>query len=145
MKQFKNILMIAVTTVILSGCVNEKLPKADSIFLNPNGNFTLHINNLSEAINPVDVQVLIDDELVVSEYVPRTGDQYDDFQHIKMSLPKGNHRIQIWSTLGVTTNESDFVITNQNAGLIGFWFAPHYGQSNAYFSFSTFEGELLLD
>ena len=131
--------------VMISACTHSRLPEANGKYLNPDGDFTLHINNLSEAINPVDIRVLINDELVVSEYIPRTGDQYDDFQHIKMSLPKGNYRFEIYSDLGATTNISDVVITNQNAGLIGFWFAPHYGQTNAHISFNTFEGELMLD
>lgn len=126
-------------------CVQGDLPLASGTFLNLNGKFTLHINSLSAAINPVDVRVLIDNELVVSEYISRTGDQYEDFRHVKMSLPQGDHHIAIGSNLGATTNMFDFVISNQNAGIIGFWFSPEHEQTNAYFSFSTFEGDLMLD
>jgi hypothetical protein len=109
--------------LLLAGCGGEeKLPKADSDLLDPNGNFTLYVTNQSYAIDRVDIRVEIDDALVVSEYF-NVGTQHT-FEPFKLTLSQGMHKIHVWSELGDVELTDDFDTTDHDVGVAMFWHNP---------------------
>jgi Rap1a immunity proteins len=126
----------------------SKISNVSSKMLDPDGAFTLYVNSQSHKIDPVDVQVEIDGELVIS----------DDFSHdecgigghcfrpFKLSLPKGRHRIHVWSKKGATEMMRKFDIQDHDVGVVIYWYHPaHHGQATyRKFEFTTQKGPLQI-
>jgi len=136
--------IVATVMMVLVGCGDPKLPTASSKLLTPNGGFTLFVSNQSFAIDPVDVRVEIDGELVVSDYF-RVGTQHT-FVPFKLSLSVGKHRIHIWSTKGGAQLMEEFEIKDQYVGVVTYWYYPrsHYSPTPRKFKFRTQNGPLTI-
>jgi hypothetical protein len=121
------------------------LPKVTSSLLDPKGVFTLFISNQSFAVDPVDVHVEIDGEIVVRDYF-RVGTQHT-FVPFQMNLTQGKHKIKIWSERGKAELTQEFDLRDQDIGVVEFWYYPdsHYDPTPRSFSFSTRKGPLLID
>lgn len=134
----------AVVLLPLSGCGDHKLPAVSSKLLDPDGGFTLYVSNQSFAINPVDVLIEIDGELVVSDYF-RVGTQHT-FVPFKLSLSKGKHWIRIWSKKGDSELSTEFDLNDHEVGVVTFWYYPksHYNSTPRKFEFSTQKGPLMI-
>lgn len=138
-------IVAAVALLLFSGCGGPELPAASSELLNPNGGFTLFVTNQSFAIDPVDVRVEIDGELVVSDYFS-VGTQHTVVP-FKLSLSKGKHRIRIWSTKGDAQLTTDFELEDHDVGVVTYWYYPksHYSPTPRQFDFGTLKGPLMIE
>ncbi len=139
-----HIAVVAVTALALTGCGAPRLPVANSELLDSNGCFTLFVSNQSFKIDPVDVRVEIDGELVVSAYF-WVGSQHT-FVPFTLSLSKGAHRIHIWSTKGDAELSTEFELEDHDVGVITYWYYPksHYEPTPRHFNFGTQKGPLLI-
>ena len=131
--------------LVLTGCADPELPKASSRLLDTNGGFTLYVSNHSSAIDPVDVRVEIDGELVVSDYVHYgTGHTVVPFG---LSLTRGKHRIRIWSAKGDAELSREFELIDHDVGVVNYNYYPE-SQDNPVprkFEFGTQKGPLWID
>lgn len=136
--------LVATVLLTLGGCGDPELPKPSSKLLDPNGAFTLFVSNQSFAINPVDVRVEIDGELVISDYFP-VGTQHT-FIPFKLSLAEGKHRIRVWSEKGDAEKVAEFEVKDHDVGVVTYWYYPksHYNATPRKFEFSTQKGPLLI-
>ncbi|MEX1230464.1 MAG: hypothetical protein WEB58_09495 [Planctomycetaceae bacterium] len=125
--------------------VNDRaLPKANSKLLDPNGNFMLYVSNQSFEINPVDVRVTIDGELVVSDDF-RVGTQHT-FVPFTLSLSEERHQVHIWSEKGDAELSKEFELKDHDVGVITFWYYPksHYTPTPPKFDFHTQKGPFAI-
>jgi hypothetical protein len=125
--------------------MDPALPAANSRLLDANGAFTLFVSNQSCAIDPVDVRVEIDGELVVSDYF-HVGTQHH-FVPCRLSLPQGKHRVRIWSAKGDADLSTEFELKDHDVGVVTYWYYPesHYNPTPRKFDFSTQKGPLMID
>ncbi len=115
----------AAALVALAGCGSRSLPPmpvADGSLLSPGGGFTLYVSNQSVDIDPVDVRVEIDGELVVSDYF-RVGSGHF-FEPFTLALANGKHHIRIWSERGKVELSKDFTLSGEDTGVVTFWHNP---------------------
>jgi hypothetical protein len=137
-----NCIAIVVLAIAPAACGLPKLPVPESRLLDPKGDFTLVVTNQSFAIDPVDVRVEIDGELVVSDYF-RVGSQHT-FVPFQLALGKGTHKIRVWSERGATDLVQNFDLTTEDIGVIEFWYYPksHHPPTPQMFRFSVQKGPL---
>jgi hypothetical protein len=126
------------------GLPNPELPSATSTLLDPDGNFTLWVSNQSYAINPVDICVEINGELVISSYFD-VGTQHT-FVPFKLRLNNGKHTIRIWSTKGAAELSMEFDLNNGRVGVITYWYYPetHYDPTPRKFDFKIQNAPLMI-
>ncbi|MHC4712506.1 MAG: hypothetical protein ACYTAN_04440 [Planctomycetota bacterium] len=113
--------------------------------MDASGGFTLWISNQSFAIDPVDVRVEIDGELVVSDYF-HVGTQHT-YVPFTLALPKGKHRIRTWSVEGNAEFSMEFEIEDHDVGVVTYWYydESHYSPTPRKFNFHTQKGPLLIE
>lgn len=128
-----------------AGCHNPKLTTASSRLLDPNGNFTLYVSNQSFAIDPVDVRIHLDGELVVSDYF-HVEDQHT-FVPFKLSVAKGKHHIKVWSDKGDAEIERDFELADQDIAVVMYWYYPksHYNPTARQLHLEIRKGPLMIE
>jgi hypothetical protein len=123
---------------------DPELPSASSKFLDPNGIVTLYVSNQSFAVDPVDIRVEIDNELVVSEYF-RVETQHS-FEPFKLSLPQGKHIIHVWSIKGQADMQTEFEMLDNDVAVITYWYNPK-SKNNSYprhFGFKIQKSPLII-
>jgi len=130
--------------IVLAGCGDPELPSANNKLLDPNGGFTLYVSNQSFAIDPIDVRVEIDGELVVSDSF-HVGTQHT-FVPFKLSLSQGKHTIRIWSVKGKAHLSAEMELTDHDVGVVTYWYYPksHYSPTPRKFDFRTQKGPLMI-
>ena len=137
---------VLVMFVLLSmGCNDPTHPQATSSLLDPKGAFTLYVSNQSFAVNPVDVHVEIDGEIVVRDYFwVETQHTFVPFQ---MNLAQGPHKIRIWSEKEAVKLTKKFDLKDHDIGIVQFWYYDdsHYDPTPRSFSFSTQKGPLIIE
>jgi len=153
MRVIRNAIVAAL--LVLTGCADPapriassgdpELLEPSSRLLDADGGFTLFVSNQSFAIDPVDVRVEIDGELVVSDYF-HVGDQHH-FVPSRLSLLQGKHRIRIWSAKGEAELSTEFELKDHDVGVVTYWYYPesHYNPTPRKFDFSTQKGPLMID
>ena len=143
MRVIRNAILAAL--LVLTGCADPELPEPNSRLLNANGGFFLSITNQSFAIDPVDVRVEIDGELVVSDYF-HVGDQHR-YVSSRLSLPPGKHRIRIWSAKGEAELSTEFELKDHDSGVVAYSYdpKPHDKPTPRKFEFRTQKGPLMID
>ena len=129
---------------LLSACSQApKSQSTDSVqtapeegkFLDPEGDFTLHVSNQSFAITPVDIRIQIDGQTVVN------GDFDVENQHnwktFKLALAPGKHVLFVSSTKGEAELVKEFQVEGEQWAVIDFWYYPesHYSPTPRKFSF----------
>ncbi len=145
MPKMVHVMIPAVVLLTLTGCGDPELSAPSSSLLDPNGNFTLFVSNQSFEIDPVDVRVEIDGELVVSACFA-VGTQHS-FVPFVLSLSEGKHQIRIWSKKGDAELSTEFELEDHDVGVITYWYSPrrHYEPTPRHFNFRTQKGPLLID
>ena len=131
--------------VVMVGHRDPELPTANSKLLDPNGKFTLFVSNQSYAIDPVDIRVTIDGELIISAYF-NVGTQHSNFP-FKLSLPPGTHRIRAWSVKGNAELEKEFNPGDHDVGVITYFYYPksHSDPTPRQLNFRTQKGPLMIE
>lgn len=111
-----NIFNILVLTALFgfSGCRAGSLSPINSKLLDPQGKFTLDVGNFSSKINPVDIRVEIDGELVIHEYFSHRRQLGQRLKSFKFSLQPGKHHINISSVKGAAKLSRDFEVTSEH-------------------------------
>lgn len=129
----------------LTGCGDPELSTASNSLPDSNGNFTLFVSNQSFEIDPVDVRVEIDGELVVSADFA-VGTQHS-FVPFELSLSEGKHQIRIRSKKGDAELSTEFELKDHDVGVVTYWYSPrrHYEPTPKHFKFRTQKGPLLID
>jgi hypothetical protein len=145
MSKIVHVTIPAVVLLTLTGCGDPELSTASSSLPDSNGNFTLFVSNQSFEIDPVDVWVEIDGELVVSADFA-VGTQHS-FVPFELSLSEGKHQIRIWSKKGDAELSTEFELKDHDVGVITYWYSPrrHYEPVPKHFKFRTQKGPLLID
>lgn len=84
---------------------------------------TLFVSNQSFAIDPVDITVKIDDEIVVNKnfYV---GSQHN-YSAIDISLTGGSHTIKVNSKNGDAVLKQDFFVFTRSYLRLEYWYYPN--------------------
>jgi hypothetical protein len=133
-----NILVLAVLFGF-SGCRARSLSPINSRLLDPQGKFTLDVGNFCSTINPVDIRVEIDGELVIHEYFRHRHQlgHMHKMKNFKISLQPGKHQIKVSSTKGAAKLSKDFEVTGEHwAHLL---YSVHPQSSHKQFIFSIRE------
>jgi hypothetical protein len=86
---------------------------------NQNGNFILYVSNQSSAIDPVDIKIFIDGEVVVEQNFSQNGGH--NWKKFQLSLSKGIHSIYAVSIKGEVKLEKEFEVKDKH------WVAIDYG------------------
>ena len=138
-------MIVATVLLTIIGCEELELPAANSKLIDPNGGFTLFVSNQSFAIDPVDILVEIDGELVVSDYF-HVGTQHS-FVPFTLSLSAGTHRVHIWSEKGDAEMRIQFELVEHDVGVVTYWYYPksHYNPTRRQFNFRTQKGPLMIE
>jgi hypothetical protein len=138
------VIIMALLHVAAAEQSDPQLPAANGKLLDPNGNFTLYVSNQSFAIDPVDVRVEIDGELVVSEYF-KVGSQHS-FKTFRLFLSKGTHRIHIWSEKGEANLTKEFELKDYDKGVVTYFYYPdtHYSPTPRQLHFEIHKGPLMI-
>ena len=148
------LLGVAVLLSLRPPAANSSLPESrehpapspvTSGLLKTSGNFTLFVTNQSFAIDPVDVHVEIDGQLVVNDSFP-VGDAHH-FVPFQLSLAKGQHRMRVWSERGGATLSEVFTLNNEDIGVVTYWYSPppHYEPAPRQFDFELRKGPLHIE
>ena len=117
----------------LAGCGQQSQPISD--LLDPEGNFTLYVSNQSFAIDPVDVKIFIDNQIVVDQ------DFYVESQHswqvFQLSLVPGKHTLRAKSRKGKARLEKTFDVKGRHWAVVDFFYYPrtHYSPTPKKFTF----------
>lgn len=129
------VLLLAVV-LAFGNCGKKTPPQGESKLLDPKGNFTLYVSNLSFAITPIDIQVDIDGEIVVHEYFD-VGNQHN-LKAFKLSLQLGHHRLKVSSVRGEAELSQEFEVKGVHWATIGYWYYPksHYNPTPKHFTFN---------
>lgn len=111
----------------VSGCDDAHICEA--------ANFSLYVSNQSFAIDPVDIEILIDGEPAV------TGDFFVEGQHnwhkFHFELAPGEHTLTAKSVTGDVDLERTFEVTDRHWAVVDFWYYPdsHYEPTPPSLSF----------
>jgi len=97
------------------------------------GNFILYVSNQSFAINPVDIAILIDGKLAVSDHF-EVKDQHNWIQY-QFLLNNGEHTIEITSKKGKAALKQTFEIKGKHWACVDYWYYPHDKDHNKIFTF----------
>jgi hypothetical protein len=88
----------------------------------PMGNFTLSVSNQSTAIPVVDISVMIDGRLAISDSFS-IGSGHNVITY-RFSLPKGKHELTALTSKGQTQQQATFSIQDKHWMTIIYWFHP---------------------
>lgn len=91
------------------------------------GNVTFLVSNQSFDISPVDIEVLIDEQVAIRGEFDVQGDQLPqhNLQQFRFQLEKGKHTIIISSVKGDAQLDREFEVTGSHAVIIIYWYNPN--------------------
>jgi hypothetical protein len=113
----KLILLILFGFIALNGCAATNG--------NENGiNFILYVSNQNLDVNPVDIMVYIDDELVIDKEFDATGERtpQHNWQKFEFNLTEGQHRLIVESIKGSAKLEKEFMLKGKQWAVIDYWY-----------------------
>ena len=89
----------------------------------PDGNVTLRVSNQSFDVNPVDIAIAIDGELVVRAEFDVAGEQpaQHNWQTFRYRVPEGRHSLVASSTRGRARLEADVEVKDHVVVAIAHW------------------------
>ena len=100
----------------------------DKIFSeNKNGNFTLYISNQSFAVNPVDIQVYIDDDQIIDQKFDVSGERgvpQHNWIPFHFKASPGSYRLHVESKKGEAVLDTTFEIKDKHWAVIDYWNYP---------------------
>lgn len=134
-----HILVVLILIIIIGGLViflnqREKSPTlmtspATELPQDQNGNFILYVSNQSPAIDPVDIKILIDGEVVVEQEFHHGGG-HKNWKKLQFSLSKGEYTIYAISLKGEAKLEQQFEVTDKHWAAVGYSYYPLPNQTN---------------
>lgn len=101
------------------------------------GNFTLYVSNQSFAIDPVDIDVYLDDTLVVVGDF-EVGSQHSWYE-FDFALTPGAHTLRAVTRAGKAELEETFEIEAKRYGVLDFWYYPDGETTPRQFSFDLYD------
>ena len=155
MKTWLRWVVLALPILLAIGCggVNSSAPDAEKAtsttaastetslsLLDPTGNFTLYVSNQSSEVNPVDITVAIDGQVLVDKsFEVGSGHNYD---HIVLRLPPGTHTLVAYSEKGEARVERSFEVTDEQTAFVDYVYhsGAHGTPAPRQMHFWTFEG-----
>jgi len=84
--------------------------------------FTLSVCNQSKAVSPIDIRVSIDGEVKIDEEFA-VGRQLN-WKRFEMTLPVGEHRIEVVSQEGDARLDELFVLAGKQDADLQYWYYP---------------------
>lgn len=101
------------------------------------GNFTIYVSNQSFAIDPVDIDVYVDDTLVVvGDFEVGSQHSWYDFE---FALTPGTHTLRAVTRAGKAELEETFEIAGKRYGVLDFWYYPDGETTPRQFSFDLYD------
>jgi hypothetical protein len=119
MKAALKVPIILVLAIILCGCVRSTKPQFTQEIDQPEANFILYVSNQSLEKPEVDISVIIDEKMVVSDFFLVKNQHY--WKIYSLRLPLGNHQLSVKADNGTYKLERSFDITNKHWAVISFW------------------------
>ncbi len=120
------------------GCTYSQIGVVDSNLLDPQGKFTLYVDNGSSAISPVDIQVEMDGQTVVHGHFWRgRRNPTPGRRAFKLALEPGMHKLHVVSTRGEAELSREFQVKGELWASISYRYDPdsHYNPTPKHFSF----------
>jgi len=130
--------------LVLIACGSPQPPRAVRPVV-AEGDFTLYVSNQSFAIDPVDIDVLLDGALAI------TGDFEVGSQHswheFRFQLGLGEHDLRAHSQRGQAELSRKVPISGRHWAVINYWYYPptHYDPTPRQFSFLLSDQPLSFD
>jgi hypothetical protein len=115
-------LTTALPILLLAACRGGPHQHQPTGLLDPQGNVVLYVSNQSFAIDPVDIEVAIDGQVVVAEEFP-VRDQHHNVP-FRLRLAPGRHRFSATSRKGEATLTGAFVVDGKHWGALCYWYYP---------------------
>ena len=111
-------------------------------------NITLLVSNQSIDINPVDIEIRIDNRLAVHANFDSSGVQpsQHNWESFHFQLENGDHTIVISSEKGEARLEKTFEVNSVHTVTIAYWYdaSDHRTKSAKFFTFNIVEGSVGL-
>ena len=85
-----------------------------------NPTFTLFVSNQSFDLDPVDIEIELDDQLAVTGNF-EVGSQHSWFE-FEFALASGNHEIRVTTADADTALDKPFEISGRKYGVVNFWY-----------------------
>lgn len=87
---------------------------------------TLYLSNQSLETSPVDVEVRVDGEVVLSRELEVGNDvqAQHQWQEVRLTLESGEHRIEVCSRRGEAVLEETFEIDGPRWATLAYWSSP---------------------
>lgn len=94
-----------------------------------NHDFILSVSNQSSNVDPVDIKISIDGEVIVNhDFIWATGHYAERFQ---LSLSKGIHEIYIESIKGKAELKEEFEVKDKHWASVDYWYIPEESSYNS--------------
>jgi hypothetical protein len=133
MKTGFRLVVLALTLFLATGCAGGKTPSSSTgeepsgvstettqSLLDPEGNLTLYVSNQSSEIDPVDIEILIDGEVVIDRDFAVEGGH--NWSGVVLRLLPGTHTLLIRSHKGKASMERSFEVTGRHWAVINYWY-----------------------
>jgi hypothetical protein len=119
----------------------------DSALLDPSGNIVLYVINRSSDIDPVDMEIRIDGELVCSRSFERDSMLPDTGTSFVLQLALGQHVLSANSTNGEASLETSFTVAGEHWAILDYEYAPMtaYPPVPRQFRFTLRDEPILFD
>ncbi len=116
-------------------CCNDSDTKdtTETLLENNEGNVFFYVSNQSFDIDPVDIQINIDDKVAINQDFYVEG-QHNWIEFIYLLSP-GTHKLSITSIKGEATFEEEFEIVDNHWIVIDFWYYPNSFSIDEHFTF----------
>jgi hypothetical protein len=110
-------------------------------------NFILHVANGSGEIDPIDIRIFIDDQLIVNQMFE--CDDGHNWIPFWLDLSKGKHKIKAVTKKGEASLEIEFELTEKIWAVVTYWYkSDDSGASGPFprmFTIETYENEIYLE
>ena len=118
--------LLVVAAALVAGCYYIPTgPIGGSRFDDRNGPVTVYVGNESRLVDPVDIRVEIDGQLIAQGWFGRSRRNPSHFEKFTLSLPSGKHQLKVTSVFGKAALTEEFQTSNKHWIAVFYHYRPH--------------------